>query len=339
MPLLSVIVPVYNSSDSLSKNISSILNQSFVDFELIIVNDGSTDDSESIINGFSDNRITYIKTKNKGVSNARNIGINKAKGDYIIFLDSDDYIDKDMFKILISNSLKYSVDLIICGYYSETIHGVSHIYFKPFKKYKSLSSFSSDIVSLYENCLFNNVWNKLYNREIIVNNKLKFPNMSYGEDNIFNQNYVRCSSSFLVIENCLYHYVREQKNSVTSNYVKNLFNIRLSENKLYIKFFNSLNISNYNTFLSKWFIERSIGCLENVHRSNLGFSKKYKLIYNIIKNNDTKKYLKVYKTKNLFFKIILFFYRCTFICYVIGWSLHFYRKHFPAYFNMLKNKR
>lgn len=339
MPKVSIIMPVFNCEISIYKNIKSVLNQSFQDFELIIINDGSNDNSEKIIKSFSDKRIIYTKTKNNGVSYARNIGLKYARGDYIVFLDGDDYSEYNMIESFIKNSLKYNFDLLICGYFSETVNGKCHKFSLPFKKYNSLNSFSKDILSLYQNNLFNNIWNKMYKKEIIDKNHLKFSNISFGEDNVFNQEYVKCCSKFLIIEDCLYHYVREQKNSITSNYVENLFDIRISENKLFIDFFNNLKITDYDDFLAKHFIERTIGCLENIHRSNLNFLFKYRLTKNIIKSSETKKYLRLYKTKNLVLKLIIFFYKFTFISYLIGLFMHLFKCCCPGLFNIVKNNR
>ena len=93
MPLVSIIMPVYNKEKYIKRSIQSILNQTFTDFELIIVNDGSTDHSLEICESFHDSRITIISVINGGVSKARNIGLDNAKGEYITFIDSDDYVD------------------------------------------------------------------------------------------------------------------------------------------------------------------------------------------------------------------------------------------------------
>jgi glycosyltransferase involved in cell wall biosynthesis len=91
MPYFSIVIPVYNKENFISKTIESVLNQNFTDYELIIVNDGSTDQSEAEILAFKDNRIQYFSKKNEGVAFSRNFGIEKATADYICFLDADDY--------------------------------------------------------------------------------------------------------------------------------------------------------------------------------------------------------------------------------------------------------
>lgn len=117
MPKISVIIPVYNNDKHIKKCLDSVLNQEFKDFELIIINDGSTDNSKNICEKYKseDSRIKLININNSGVSNARNIGLQNAVGEYIQFIDSDDYIDKNMFKDLYNIAINTNVDIIISG--------------------------------------------------------------------------------------------------------------------------------------------------------------------------------------------------------------------------------
>ena len=113
---ISIIVPVYNVEKYLKKCVDSILGQTFTDFELLLIDDGSTDNSGSICDELAktDNRIKVIHKENGGLSDARNIGIEVAKGDFIGFIDSDDYIDEDMYAFLYNNILKYDAELSMC---------------------------------------------------------------------------------------------------------------------------------------------------------------------------------------------------------------------------------
>jgi glycosyltransferase involved in cell wall biosynthesis len=117
MATLSIIVPVYNKGNYIDECIQSILNQSFTDFELILVNDGSTDDSASKIMKYKDHdqRVTVIDQENAGVSAARNAGLNHASGLYIGFIDADDTIEPDMFELLIKNAMEFDADISVCA--------------------------------------------------------------------------------------------------------------------------------------------------------------------------------------------------------------------------------
>ena len=121
--LISIIIPVFNMEDKLNKCIQSVINQTYDNLEIILVNDGSKDNSLKICENYKniDNRIKLISINNNGVSNARNIGIKNATGKYIGFVDSDDYIDNDMFETLYNNIKDNNADLSIIGYQIETI--------------------------------------------------------------------------------------------------------------------------------------------------------------------------------------------------------------------------
>ena len=116
-PKLSIIVPVYNVEQYLNRCLNSILNSTFQDFELIIINDGTKDNSENIImdiqKQYSD-KIVYVKKENTGLSDTRNLGMNLAKGEYISFIDSDDYIQKDMYELMMLKAQENNFDIVAC---------------------------------------------------------------------------------------------------------------------------------------------------------------------------------------------------------------------------------
>lgn len=118
---VSIIVPIYNVEKYLNRCLDSLVNQTFKDIEIIALNNGSTDSSLDILKDYAsnDNRITIIDNENLGVSKARNIGIDKASGKYIVFVDSDDWIDTNMIEVLYSNITKNNCDLVMCTYVRE----------------------------------------------------------------------------------------------------------------------------------------------------------------------------------------------------------------------------
>ena len=344
-PLISIIIPLYNAENYIHKNIISILNQSYNNFELIVVNDSSTDKSLNIVKSFDDERIKLYTKINEGTSKARNYGLKYAKGDYILFIDADDYIETNTLEKYIEIIEKYNPDFITNGFYSETTSSnyIDKIYSKS-KYYKSKDDLKKDLVLLYRKNLLYNVWNKLFKKDIIVKNNLKFKDINFGEDMIFVQDYIKCCTSFYNLEDCLYHYVREVKNSITTSFIPNLLNIRINENRILSNFFGNFGIkkNEYIDFTAKRYIERTIGCLENIHRkSYLSFKDKFRETDNIIHCKETIYYLKRYKPNNIIFKIILFTYKFKnpIIAYIIGLSLCSFKSLSPALFNKLKNKK
>ncbi len=120
MPKVSVIIPVYNTEKYLRQCLDSVINQTLTDIEIICVNDGSTDNSTNILNEYANNdsRIIVLSQKNSGAAIARNNGINNAIGDYLYFIDSDDYVDTTFLEKMYSKSLKYNADICLCRRYN-----------------------------------------------------------------------------------------------------------------------------------------------------------------------------------------------------------------------------
>lgn len=120
MKKISIIVPIYNEEENLRKCIESLINQTYKELEIILINDGSTDNSKEIIESFKDKRIVAIHKKNTGISDTRNIGIDKSTGDYIMFVDSDDYLELNCIERLIETAEKENSEIVMFNYYLET---------------------------------------------------------------------------------------------------------------------------------------------------------------------------------------------------------------------------
>lgn len=180
--MISVILPFYNNELTLKKCIDSILNQSFFDYELIIINDGSKDNSEQIINEYKDSRIKYYKQENKGVSAARNLGIKKSSGYYIFFIDADDEIEKDLLKELNEFITENNLD-IVCS----NIKSINHLN-KGYNKYSKsfVCKNEKDIIKYFNDISIYMVVGKLFNKKFLSQNNIIFDEkMNMSEDFCF----------------------------------------------------------------------------------------------------------------------------------------------------------
>ncbi len=206
MSLFSIIVPVYKVEEYIDKCVMSILNQTFSDFELILVDDGSPDRCPQICDEYAkrDVRVTVIHKQNGGVSSARNEGIKVAKGDYIWFVDSDDYVEEKSLEILSDYIHNTPADLYVFE------HGF-------FEKYE-VTDFDSLLCDHYYKYHFGfEPWNKVYKRSLITGNKLFFDTQEkVGEDLLFNINYYTKIKSCLFINEKLYHYVVRENSAMTT---------------------------------------------------------------------------------------------------------------------------
>jgi len=210
---LSVIVPVYNNEKLIARCVNSILNQNFEDLEVIIVNDGSTDRTKSICEKLAKNnpKVNLITISNNGVSNARNEGLKLAKGDYIGFVDSDDFIDKNMFNKLLKAAFETNAEIVECGYIEINVANNSK---KDINVGDAIYSSSSQILKKYfmrkNSTSF--VWNKIYKSDLIK--KVNFSDYKYSEDYLFNVEAILSCRKKVSIDDCLYNYWRSE-NSVT----------------------------------------------------------------------------------------------------------------------------
>ena len=233
MPMISVIVPVYKVEKVLHYCIVSILNQYFSDFELILIDYGSPDKSGLICDQYSkqDRRVKVIHNDNGGVSRARNCGIDVANGEYICFIDSDDYIDKNYLSSLMqAKNCNKDCENIWCGF--QTVDGyktdaaiLQKIIYTSNEKITLTSV--KEIMTLHEKWLDSGPVCKLYNKEIIVKNNLYFlEDLSIGEDLIFNFKYLSCTDGKIIVLNeTLYNYMVVNDTSLGSKYYYNMFEI------------------------------------------------------------------------------------------------------------------
>ncbi len=204
-PLLSIIVPCYNTGKYLNKCINSILEQNYKNIEVIIVDDGSTDDTKNIVKKIinEDNRVKYFYKENSGVSDTRNYGLNKAEGEYITFVDSDDFVEPQIYDVLLSLILEYSADITHCSYSrvnrneKRSIGGTGKIY--------EMNSKDS-IDKLLNGGLFTgSACNKVYKR-VILNNVFFNTKYKINEDVLFNFYAFLNSKKIVFIDECYYNY-------------------------------------------------------------------------------------------------------------------------------------
>lgn len=216
--MISVIVPVYKSEKTLEKCVNSLLNQTDGDFEILLIVDGPPDNSGILAERLAekDSRIRVINQKNQGVSNARNRGIAEAKGEYIRFVDSDDYVDEDSNEKMLAMLHEQDADMVIAGYH--------HLYFGRdilklpkegiYAMAKLSESRKEEWRQLYLQGFLNMPWNKLYKRELI---KERFPmDLNLGEDLLFNQAYIQNARRIAVLSYPVCNYIQDERGTTLS---------------------------------------------------------------------------------------------------------------------------
>lgn len=223
---VSIIVPVYNSEIWLQRCIQSILNQTMNDFELLLIDDGSTDSSGEICNHYKklDSRVKAIHNINQGVSRTRNMGIDIAQGDYILFVDSDDYIEKNMLERMIFLIEKNKSDICISGFQYYILQNDKRIDNIPVSSFSgsSIEFYHNMFVQLYEGLIINAPWNKLISRKLICESNIRFNNnITIYEDLSFCMQLLLEANHITVLDEALYIYVLKEQGSLISRIYKN----------------------------------------------------------------------------------------------------------------------
>lgn len=306
MNKFSIIIPIFNCEKYIEKCINSILIQTFKDFELILVDDGSTDNSGKICDFFADkdNRIKVIHKKNAGVSEARNEGINIASGEYITFVDADDWLEQNAYKTIYEKIKENNVDMLIFNYnIAKNCKINKNRYFVE----NCIMTEKKDIQIIQANILApaitkNNTkkaliggypWNKIYKKKIIKENNIYFEmncKNAVFEDVIFNYKYLENVNSVEIIDEALYNY-RILNNSATRKYNNNILEINKfifaeiekcayshKDDNNYVDSFNLRKINNLFYALKVYFCNK---------KNNKTFVKRFREFKKVITEDNT----------------------------------------------------
>lgn len=313
---VSIIIPVYNSEKFLEDLLDDLVAQSYPYFEVIVINDGSKDDSEAILKRYSqkDDRIRYITVENSGVSEARNKGISLARGKYIRFIDADDRLDADSVEYMVKTAQEdESVDLVIGSFRSipevNLYYGEHAITGK-----QTLEKMSLDLLFNIRSFYYGVVWNKLYKKEIIQKNNLKFnKDIAWCEDFLFNLEYFKCCRYFYILpfEKKIYNYIQHETNTtkllskLPDGKVEEIDALRTEKTKV---FFEQIGLGDILQLEWKYsFIFVNILEISKEKDSNL--KEKYNKLKTILSKEDVFEYIKIkkdYFSDDIFYRIVFF---------------------------------
>lgn len=276
---LSVIIPVYNASIHLDKCLTSVINQTLSNIEIICINDGSTDNSLDILQKYSklDKRIKIINQNNKGAANARNIGLSLAQGEYITFVDSDDTLELNAYEVSYQKAINQNVDILMFS--EDKLSFNDNIYYNGF-----------DILDIPGSMM---LWNKLYRRSFIEENNFYLPdNLSCYHDECFNSIVLPKAKIIMSLSNKFYHYNRKNCYSIQhSTGIKKKSNNTLIYIEYLCKHWQS---NNYITEHGFWILKK---ITHMINRNIRKLNKKdralyYKRLIEIVPES-------IYNTKNL----------------------------------------
>lgn len=283
--LISIVLPVYNCFNTIERALKSVLAQTHGNWELIIINDGSTDKSQNVIDRYvrQDSRIKTFFQNNKGVSAARNRGILETKGAFIAFLDADDWLSSDYLAELVEPISDNKVDLVCAGYYEVN---------KKFPTGLGVHDFPANHLDQTINCqtyqknLFNGVsgvlWAKLFKREIVVKNKIYLdPEVKLYEDLLFVLQYSLFIQNVFIVSAPGYFYNRLNENSVSSKLKISQYEDLVRTNNILSSYSNQVSFINFNNEIKK----RSFVFLIRLLWDNTSSYNEFSVTFKFVKDN------------------------------------------------------
>ncbi|MBD8071307.1 glycosyltransferase family 2 protein [Bacillus sp. PS06] len=311
LPKISVIIPVYNVENYLHRCVDSVLNQTFQEFEIILINDGSTDKSGGICDDYAqrDSRITVIHKKNARVAAARNDGLKMAKGKYVSFIDSDDWIEPEMFQRMITKADEYQLDFIMCDYKKRSDS------YEQNKTQPIRSGFYSkeNIVNELYKCLimFDDIefpptisnWVCFFRAEFLKCYNLKYDeDIHYCEDSLFGSKVMYHANNFYYLKDHYYYNYFYNPNSTTNTYNEQKWQSYLKINERLKKYFESTNEFDLSRQIKINMLYFSLNELGQIKYSTNNFEQRINMVKQIMYHPKVKEIFEDFKLPNVSWK-------------------------------------
>lgn len=331
---LSIIIPVYNAEKNIKKTIHSIIDQNYDDYELILVNDGSTDSSKNICEEFveSNNRIKLINISNSGSGIARNVGISNASGEYCYFPDSDDVMTENSLNIIDNTINNTPADLYVFAYYiarrdggSAILKAITNDYIDGNKIRENYEKYMKEGKTYIQGA----PWNKVFKTEIIKKYNIQYPDLRRNQDEIFILRYMNKARNVKFVNEVIYTYYMNSLQDEWNKFPKNYFDIRTKVYKEFKDTIENWNKDNLNTkcIVNYTYLTMALRCMEFSFNPkwNLDNNQKKSYINKIVCDENiinavsfiekNKKYVKKYITSddNTKLKLFIIFYQISLI--------------------------
>lgn len=286
LPKISVIMPAYNVDRYVRRAVESIQNQSLGDFELLVVDDGSTDRTGQILDAIAerDIRVTVFHTPNGGAPAARNYALDRARGQYVLFFDADDWTEPTMLEDMYEFSTKNHLELAISGFYIDTYYGGAEQHNTELKAcadsvYATQQEFRSDAWQLFDANQLYSPWNKLFLRERIEELGLRF-RPTFWDDFPYVLDFIRDVERVGVMSRPYYHFIRQRGESETARWRPDMYAKREEEHGWMLDIYRHWGLDGDPAsmeMVQRRYIERLVGCIENVCNPQCTLGEKEKL--------------------------------------------------------------
>lgn len=286
----SVIVPVYNVENYLPRCIDSLLAQNYADLEILLIDNGSNDQSGQICENYAAqfSNITAYHIPNKGVGSARNFGLSKAKGEFICFVDADDYLVGNLFSD-VESQLDSQLDLLVFSYYNSIEKNLSEIdrsaKILPTEGKKDKSDFIALFQELFLTDMMYTVWNKIYRREFLEEHQIVFESYELGEDVRFNLSVYQHVNTVFLVKSGYYVYVSGRVDSAMGQYNPNRMNYQLEELGKVDQLMISWN-SHDDQFIDQIKARILMSNIQNISKQKMSLSKKRHYVEVLCRNQE-----------------------------------------------------
>lgn len=352
-PYFSIVFPVYNVQRYLEKSVQSILKQSYQDFEIILVNDCSTDDSGNICEKLAktNKQIRVIhKDKNEGLSEARNTGMQYVTGEYVLFLDSDDYVDENLLEKTKESLIHNPAKVVIFGLVEEYEDGEGKIgYTKRInheqKLLNSKASVRNEVIRLEEKTLFGYAWNKAYQVSYLKDNGFCFEKVTMIEDIVFNINYFKEIDSCNILDITPYHYGIRNIGNLTSKFLPDYFELHEKRIQLMYDLYTQWNLCNetVKNILAKIYCRYLLSALQRNcdKRANMNFKSRKQWLINVYRSSMYPILVPHASSDNgiLSFIYLIFKKKYTFIGLCLARATYIVKEKMPGLFSKIKQSR
>ena len=286
----SVIVPVYNVENYLPRCIDSLLAQNYADLEILLIDNGSNDQSGQICENYAAqfSNITAYHIPNKGVGSARNFGLSKAKGEFICFVDADDYLVGNLFSD-VESQLDSQLDLLVFSYYNSIEKNLSEIdrsaKILPTEGKKDKSDFIALFQELFLTDMMYTVWNKIYRREFLEEHQIVFESYELGEDVRFNLSVYQHVNTVFLVKSAYYVYVSGRVDSAMGQYNPNRMNYQLEELGKVDQLMINWN-SHDDQFIDQIKARILMSNIQNILKQKMSLSKKRHYVEVLCRNQE-----------------------------------------------------
>jgi len=286
---LSIIVPVFNVEGYLKRALDSILMQSSpINYEIVLIDDGSSDNSGAICDKYQNNfsNVCVRHIENNGVSEARNLGISLSRGNYLYFMDPDDFLSDDFFEQICPNlNGKWNV---LCFGYNEIKENKDTILSCRSHSYQHLGllkkeEFRNDFIDLFKTDMMYNVWSRIYNKEFILKNNIKFPSRPIGEDTLFNFQVYQHLDNILFIDSTLYNYIAGRSGSALTEFNPRRIEIQLDELQALQKLLDQFQIED-DTLIQEIKTKIVVSAAFQISNLSLRVQEKIELLQSLVDN-------------------------------------------------------